>query len=168
MSQRTRLVKHAMALQVKIAAEKIGEEGTSALRDLLAMLRAMHWNYWTMHWQSRGNPFYGDHLMFERIYTSIIDEIDGLAEKMVALIGPEAVDPVDSMSRAHKFEAVWAKTGDHAKRALASEAALQAAIKHTFDLLEKNGQLSLGLNDFLMGLANDHETNGYLAGQRNK
>ena len=107
----------------KRAAAKIGSEGVEALRDLLAMLRAMHWNYWTSHWQSKGDPFYGDHLMFERIYGSIIDEIDGLAEKMVALIGPEAVDPVDSIGRAHTFLAGWSKTGDPVRRALASEAA---------------------------------------------
>ena len=33
-----------------------------------------------LHWNSRGENYYSDHLLFERIYTDIDDQIDGLVE----------------------------------------------------------------------------------------
>lgn len=33
-----------------------------------------------LHWNSRGENYYSDHLLFERIYSDIDDQIDGLVE----------------------------------------------------------------------------------------
>lgn len=33
-----------------------------------------------LHWNSKGENYYSDHLLFERIYTDIDDQIDGLVE----------------------------------------------------------------------------------------
>ena len=63
----------------------------SLLTQLLGILRAIHWSHWTSHWQARGNPSYSDHLLFERLYKNLEEEIDTLAEKIVSYYGAEAV-----------------------------------------------------------------------------
>jgi len=58
------------------------------LTTLLATLRAVHWHSWNAHWNSTGPQFFADHQLFERIYAGepkIIDQTDGLAERMVGL-----------------------------------------------------------------------------------
>lgn len=64
---------------------------------LLATLRAAHLIHWTGHWQVKGDTQYGDHLLLERVYTALADEIDTLAEKVVSTFGCEAVDPISQI-----------------------------------------------------------------------
>ena len=52
---------------------------------LLATLRAAHLIHWTGHWQVKGDTQYGDHLLLERVYSGLADEIDTLAEKIVRI-----------------------------------------------------------------------------------
>ena len=47
------------------------------LLQLLAILRALHWSHWTLHWKVKGDPFYGDHLMYQRLYEAVVEEING-------------------------------------------------------------------------------------------
>jgi DNA-binding ferritin-like protein len=140
----------------------------SLLVQLLSILRAIHWSHWTAHWQVKGTPSYGDHLLFERLYTGLAGEIDGLAEKIVAYFGVEAVAAEPSIGTAHQFIAAYDKAGDTDVylRALKMELHLQNALKRVYDQIEASGEMTLGLDDFLMALANAHETNIYLLRQR--
>ena len=137
------------------------------LTHLLAALRAVHWTHWTSHWQVKGNPSYGDHLLLERLYNAVTEEIDTLAEKCVAYFGPECVEPV---SQANVMAEILQKhaVSDPILRSLRIEQVLQAMISETFNTLEKSGQLPLGLNDFLAATANAHETAIYLLQQRTR
>lgn len=62
----------------------MGGDPSGMLCQLLGMLLAMRQNYHSSHWQVGGPNFYGDHQLFERLYGSVSDEIDTLAEKLVA------------------------------------------------------------------------------------
>ena len=139
------------------------------LVQLLAMLRAMHWAHWTAHWKMKGDPFYGDHLMFSKMYEGMVDEIDGLAEKIVGIFGPDAINDPPVMHDAFRFLAGFELQDPNAtlyQRAMGMEQHLQGAIKTTYDALKESGEITLGLDDFLMSLASAHETNLYLLGQR--
>ena len=138
----------------------------SAMQNLLGFIRAMHWNYWTTHWQVKGQPFYGDHLLFQRLYEGMVEEIDGLAEKIVGMLGSEAVGGHDSIDRAHNVLKRWQDTTDVYARALQTEQEFQILVKGVNDLLDSSGNLSFGLGNFLQGLADAHETNIYLLQQR--
>lgn len=138
----------------------------SAMQNLLAFLRAMHWNYWTTHWQVQGEPFYGDHLLFQRLYEGMVEEIDSTAEKTVGFCGPSAVSGHDSIDRAHNVLRRWADTADYYERAVQTEQEFQILIKGVYDLIDGKGCLTLGLDNFLQGLADAHETNAYLLQQR--
>lgn len=138
------------------------------LTQLLAILRAAHWSHWTTHWQVRGTPQYGDHLLFERLYTGIAEEIDTLAEKCVAYFGPESVDALNSVVHsARVISAYYGMSGANPiERALVIETQIQNALALTYTRLKDSGEMSLGLDDYLMATANSHETNIYLLRQR--
>ena len=138
------------------------------LTQLLAILRAAHWSHWTTHWQVKGVPQYGDHLLFERLYTGISEELDSLAEKCVAYFGYESVDALDSIQKATQvIELYYGMAGaDPISRSLVIEQQIQNALALTYTRLKEMGEMSLGLDDFLMATANAHETNIYLLRQR--
>jgi DNA-binding ferritin-like protein len=136
------------------------------LSHLLAALRAAQQSHWTMHWQVQGTSFYGDHQMFERLYEGLTEEIDTLAEKMVAGFGEGVVSLPEQMQWQAYLAHEWDKDDDLYYRALHIEQYLQKHFKQTYDALKRIDQMSLGLDDFLMSTANSHETNLYLLGQR--
>jgi DNA-binding ferritin-like protein len=72
----------------------MSEQSASALSRLVALLRAVQLLHHTAHWQTAGATFYGDHLLYERLYTGITEEYDSLGEKTVYLAGVGAVDAV--------------------------------------------------------------------------
>lgn len=138
------------------------------LKILLAELRALFFIHWTGHWQAKGQSSYGDHLLFERLYAdedeSITDEIDALAEKMVAKYGPGVVDLNATISDMERV--IHAMPGEGAERSLNAEKLFLKHLKAIYDRLEASGGLSMGLDDFLQGVASHHETNIYLLQQR--
>jgi DNA-binding ferritin-like protein len=147
--------------------EPTSQANQALLIQLLAILRAIHWSHWTTHWQVKGTPFYSDHLLFERLYTDLLGEIDDLAEKIVAYYGSEAVAPAANISAAHQFISAYDKSGaDPYKRALMMELHLQNALKSVYDSVTSSNEMSLGLDDYLMAVANLHETHIYLLRQR--
>ena len=146
----------------------LAQSPVTEFQALLAYLRAMHWVHWTNHWQVKGDPQYGDHLLFQRMYEAIPTEIDDLAEKLVAMFGPEAVDAPLQVTRTQAaIQEIFERAPDDIfNRALSMEENLQQMVKTIFDAAEGSGNLSLGMNDYLAALANAHETNVYLLKQR--
>jgi DNA-binding ferritin-like protein len=141
-------------------------ESQALAESLLDALRALHWSYWTSHWQAKGPAAYGDHLLFERLYTALVAQIDQLAEKMVVQFGQESLDIPrrDGMS----FLSVWGSEQDHTARGLQAENAVLTLIDKLYQTLKAEGTLSKGWDDMLMAMFSDHETNLYLLGQRGK
>lgn len=135
------------------------------LQWLLSCLRAQYWNYQQSHWQTGGIAAYGDHLLFQRLYESVVEHVDTLAEKMVGTFGPDAVDGLDLGAKFEFWIKRWSDEEDHHSRGLMSEESFQKCCRRTYDTLKNSGVLSLGMDDFLMGIASDHETNEYLLGQ---
>src|SRR3989344_2835526 len=136
------------------------------LSNLLAHLRALAWNHLTSHWQVGGDSSYGDHLLFEHMYSKTVTETDGLAEKLVGTFGQDAVDgPEQAKYMAFAMHGV-AEIGCPFERALQMERVFQVMLAKSVSALEDIGQLSLGMDDMLRTMANDHETHLYLLQQR--
>jgi len=135
------------------------------LQETLAVLRALSWSHYASHWQSKGSNFYGNHLLFQRLYEAVDDEFDTLAEKLVAYFGEEAVKMDDAMDRAKVWVEKWSKTGDVVDRALNAEQDLQRVLAEVYDRIKNSDDMSLGLDDYLMAVANTHETHLYLVQQ---
>lgn len=135
------------------------------LQGCLVVLRAQYVHYQTSHWQTSGSPFYGNHLLFQRIYESIAQQIDGLAEKMVGMFGHPAVNAVRIQSGTIPWLVKWSAVECLHRRSLGAEKDLQQQISATYQTLKLSKTLSLGMDDFLMSLASEHETNEYLIQQ---
>jgi DNA-binding ferritin-like protein len=148
--------------------EPSNQPNKDLLLQLLAIFRAIHWSHWTAHWQVKGTPSYGDHLMFQRLYEGMVDEIDSLGEKIVSYYGAESVASTANIAIAHDFLSAYDSRGVHDpyQRALQMELHLQRALSHVYETVKESGEMSLGLDDFLMGLANAHETAVFLLRQR--
>ena len=145
-------------------------ESRTHLLRLLAILRALHWSHWTSHWKVKGDPQYGDHLLFGRLYENMVEEIDGLGEKIVSYFGPPSLGDQVGMGLAYEFLSRFPLNDggptDLYERALGMEEQLQVELAGTYEDLKAAGEMSLGLDDFIMSLANQHETHQYLLRQR--
>lgn len=141
-------------------------ECKSYLQALLALLHAAQISHHTGHWQATGPTAYTDHLLFERLYAGLTGQIDGLAEKMVGLHGSDVIVPCEIGTASAKWLSMWGAAPDVVARAIAVEQAVQYTIKACYDACKDSGAMTLGLDDFLMGLANDHDTAAFLLRQR--
>lgn len=149
---------------ITIAKEDI-EYLSEILNQLLACLRAQSLSYQTSHWQVAGSHFYQEHLLLERLYNSVGEEIDILAEKISGLIGSDQVSLENQIPKMAMFLGSWAKIPDHLRRGLTSEEAVQDILKQAYEDIKDSGLMTLGLDDFLMATANAHEGNIYLLQQ---
>lgn len=137
------------------------------LQSLLSGLRSAQFAHLTSHWQVNGQSYYGDHLLMMRLYESVTDEIDTLAEKMVAQYGVDAVSPMPQLTMmSTHLNSLIQKEKSPLHRALLVEESLQGLFKWAYENLKKQNSMSLGMDDFIMATANSHEGNLYLLRQR--
>lgn len=148
----------------KKAQENSNDSGVlkKYLSDVLSTLRAQYINYQTSHWISKGTAFYSEHLMFQRLYKSVEDEIDTLAEKLVCFEDEESVDIISQTEKIHMLCKGWSEEECPLKRGLDSEQFVQKILQEAYEAITKSGEMTLGLDDFLMATANSHEENMYL------
>lgn len=55
----------------------------------IASLKALALIHQHSHWTAKGVTFYGDHLLFERLYNDTLELLDEAAEKFVGLLGDQ-------------------------------------------------------------------------------
>ena len=143
----------------------VGGDGLDHLQLILGILRAQYLSYQTSHWQTKGDPAYGNHLLFQRLYESVQEQIDSLAEKLVGLFSTEAVNMPAQVQIIQELCGDWCQEEDLHRRGLESERFLQESLKEAYDALEEARTLTLGLDDWIMATASEHETNSYLLQQ---
>ena len=159
-------VAHGRSVAGSRALPSVSPYGGRALSGLLAILRAMQISIHEGHWISRGASGYQDHLLLERVYSPLQEEIDGLGERIVGYVGPSYVDSRTVSRKSTSLIDAWAEAADTPiARALHAEESLQEAIQAVYDGLRAAGPVPLGLDDFLMSLASAHDTNRYLLRQ---
>ena len=127
----------------------------------LRMIYLLHQNH---HWICSGNDFYGNHLLFERIYTSAQENADAAAEKFVGLFGKECLD----LSAQAESIAKMLKTfcgDDYLESSLRAEEFFLKYAQEFFDSLKASEDMTLGLDDLLMSISNTREEAIYLLKQ---
>lgn len=132
------------------------------LINVLATLRAQYVSYQTSHWLAMGTAFYSEHLMFQRLYESVLEEIDTLAEKLVCFEDDAGVDMVEQTEKIHLLCKKWAEISCPIERGFESEKFVQSILEEAYEAITKSDEMTLGLDDFLMATANAHEVNMYL------
>lgn len=129
---------------------------------VLVTLQAVERLHHAAHLQAKGPESYSDHLLFQRLYAGVQAEIDGLSEKMVAAFGEYTVDADARAADVAETLNAWLSLGGGPLAiGLSAELELQRVIA---DALGQDP--SPGLENFLQGLADAHETPVYLLQQR--
>lgn len=140
--------------------DKIYKMGTL----FVATLRAIYLIHHHSHWITKGNNFYGNHLLFQRLYEKAEENTDEAAEKMVGLFGTECLDYSIHNELLTKVMAKYTQE-DPIEKGLAIENDFIKLAKAAYNHFEQEGQLSLGLDDLIMSIVNDRETAIYLLNQ---
>ena len=138
----------------------------------IAWLRVLEIWFHHAHWTTKGETYYGDHLLFERIYNDVSELVDPVAEKAVAMCGVRVADThtcskliaemlcsYPSPSRADEATMI-AATG------LALVKDYLETLDETYKRLKSAGAMTMGLDDLLMSNANKLEEFVYLLKQR--
>ena len=150
-----------------------GSSKMSELAALVAYLRALATVHQTHHWQTRGGDYYGDHLMFERLYGAASDEIDGVAEKAVGTGQHLLMQPVIQtehlsmvLKSLYQGAPVDPDPCSYVALSLRAEMFFMVFLQLVYARLKGNGTLSLGVDNMLQGIADKHEESLYLLQQR--
>jgi len=135
------------------------------LSELLALIRSSQLISQTCHWTISGPQFYGDHQLLQRIYEGMNNQIDGLGEKIVNNGG--SVCPCDQSKLISQFVIQFNDSqSDCMNICLGIETAIIDKISLVRQQLESNQKLSDALDNFLQGLADEHDVFIYLLKQR--
>lgn len=124
------------------------------------------------HWQVAGPTYYGDHLLFQRLYEDTDGFVDGVAEKAVGTGTPMLVNPVLQSSQVSSFVAtlypgvVQLSETDMVIVSQNTVLAVLFLLGWAIKSLEYRGQLTNGIDNMLQGIADKHEEFAYLLQQR--
>ena len=144
----------------------------SQLSVLLVYLKFLSTLHESHHWTCMGDPFYGDHLLFSRLYDAISDEIDTVAEKSIGLGCTSNVDIRIVCSQVLRLvsgvgsASTIPQSSDLARVSLVAELNFLKVIDSCRDSLEEFGLLTNGVDNMLQGISDKHEGHVYLLKQR--
>lgn len=132
----------------------------------VATLRAIYLIEQQCHWTTKGATFYGDHLLFERIYEGTQKNADLAAEKFIGCFGNEAVDYQSQCDLIHKIVAKYANLHDKPiEQALAIEKDFLTMAEKVFKELETADEMDLGIDDMMTEISSTRQEAVYLLGQ---
>jgi DNA-binding ferritin-like protein len=147
------------------------------LAALVAVLRAATMVHQSHHWQTRGASYYGDHLLFDRLYSESVGFIDQIAERAVGIggeyDGESQVGPLLQAKMIPAITAMWCRDAAAEPNELASvslhvERCIVDCVEEVRARMSKRGVLSSGTDNLLQGVADKHEEFVYLLQQRGK
>lgn len=135
----------------------------------VATLKAIALVHQMNHWKSKGDAFYGDHLLFERIYNSALKDLDLAAEKFVGLLGSEVLAYQAQNELMNKVLSKFNELEEKpAAQSLAIEKQFLKLSLEAYNFFEEEGELTLGMDDMIMAIASSREEAVYLLQQKLK
>jgi len=143
------------------------------LAVLLAWLKVTAQVHQVHHWTASGDPFYGDHLLFDRLYSGVTENVDTVAEKMVGVGCSDLADPTMLMKHmkaiqdgVYQMRPGLPQPGDLATRSIEMEKTVIDVLDMCKASLSSKNLLTTGVDNMLADLADSHEGNVYLLKQR--
>lgn len=132
----------------------------------IATLKAVALIHQHNHWTTRGEAFYGDHLLFERLYDSALESLDSAAEKFMGLFGDQCLTYDLQTDLLGKVLSKYSNLeGSPVQMSLAVEKDFIKFSKTAYNTFEEEGKLTLGLDDMIMATASKREESVYLLQQ---
>jgi len=133
----------------------------------LGFLRALGVIHQSHHWQTLGVSFYGDHLLFQRLYEAVGNEVDSLAEKIVGLDSPALTNYFLQIKHMKAFmDAISDSSKPPMVVSLQAEIVLIAVGEMIQKRLEKEELLTVGVANLIGDILDRHENHVYLLQQR--
>jgi len=130
----------------------------------VACLRAITIIHQTNHWKCKSPNFYGNHLLFERIYDDANKKLDEAAEKTIGLFGNDSIDNDVQMSLVKKMVIKYS-TDNYIENSIKAEEDFIELATKTYEELKSANDITLGLDDLIMAHASQSETSLYLLKQ---
>lgn len=132
----------------------------------VATLKALALIHQHNHWTTKGDMFYGDHLLFERLYNDTLENLDLAAEKFIGVFSDECLNYDLQADLLHKVLLKYKNLeGSPAEMSLAAEKDFLKFSREAYDCFEKEDRLTLGLDDMIMAIASKREEAAYLLQQ---
>lgn len=144
--------------------------GSNDMSTILSFLEALEEMYEHMHWHSSGNNYYGDHLLYERLYDETEEEVDSVAEKAIGIFGPDTIGPNKNTAMTANIVSSLISDTDTADKfpilAIKAEEKFISIVSDALTSMEKNNELTDGIDNLLQGVVDLHESHLYLLKQR--
>lgn len=157
----------------RMVAEWATRTSYPELSALLVHLRCVSMVHQTHHWQAKGDPFYGDHLLFERLYDGTVGEIDSIAERSVGLGTTANVDLQLVTTQLQQLAAIafppdvqLPTPSSLIARSHRVEMGFLNSVAGAVESMKAQGTLTRGLDNLLAGIEDSHEGHVYLLKQR--
>ena len=132
----------------------------------IATLKALALIHQHNHWTTKGSNFYGDHLLFERLYNSALEDLDLAAEKFLGLFGDDCLGYDMQVELLNKVMTKYNNLeGSALEMSLKVEKDFIKFSQDAYKCFEEEGHLTLGLDDMIMAIASQREESVYLLQQ---
>jgi DNA-binding ferritin-like protein len=132
----------------------------------IATLKAMAIIHQQNHWLTKGSNFYGDHLLFERLYSGTLENLDAAAEKFIGVFGDACMSYDMQADLLNKVLLKYKNLeGSPAEMSLAVEKEFLKFSEEAHACFEREGRMTLGLDDLLCAISSKREESVYLLKQ---
>lgn len=140
-------------------------DDVSVFQIMLAKAEFLYMFYQSAHWQSKGDTYYADHLLFQRLYENLREEIDIIGEKAVGIIGETEVNLFSRLVLIN--EEIGQNLNSISNESFEVQALkLEQEFIKTLEAIDAMGGLSIGVKNMVEDLADKHEGHIYLLKQR--
>jgi DNA-binding ferritin-like protein len=142
-------------------------------KKIMALLNILQLHYRCAHWESKGTDSYARHLLFERLYDTVAADIDEVAEKVIGVWGLHNAEEIFvdveltlMMARMMmELPHISDEEQTHLPKSYYLEKVMLKYLDRVYEELESSGEMTMGLDDFVMALYSKHEHNLYLIQQ---
>lgn len=157
--------------QTKVAAvldSRIKAEGSVSWVKLLSSLQALSLVHRVGHWTSKGPESYSDHLLFERLYNSVEEEVDKVAEKALGMgLDPIGILPLTLSRTTSAFLRLDDVGQIGVVEAMNAELTFLSVLREVLGEVAALDEVSWkGVDNLLAGIMDKHEEHVYLLQQR--
>jgi DNA-binding ferritin-like protein len=145
----------------KKAQKKMDDKTCKLLSMYVIVLRSLYLIHQQNHWSTKG---YETHLLFQRLYEGVLEDVDAAAERTIGITGELLYTGMEN-EISKKFQTLDKNALAYLTSSINAEKEYQKVAKNLYNILKETDELTLGLDDMLMSQAGNGEERIYLLQQ---